>query len=266
MIKRANYNCEKGEIIMTISGIGSNSSICGNSYTSTVNKSNIKQTASKENADKAEDINRDSTTSFKNNLLKDVKDTEIKKPITSNQKTEKKFKNTRDFKDYLYDKFDCLKSKDYSVTVSPSLLSRAAGDEKTQQWLERELATIPECYQKTKACVNALGSEIQSYSTTINDDGSITTVVVTQPKVNPKAEKAEKEAEKRLEKKKEERKAEKKKFEEQATEKLEEKKEYHLTIEGKSITEVTSKLMLNISSKLSEKTSATNFSAIDVKI
>lgn len=128
------------------------------------------------------------------------------------------------------------------------------------------MAAIPECYQKTKACVNARGSEIQSYSTTINDDGSITTVVVTQPKVNPKAEKAEKEAEKRLEKKKEERKAEKKKFEEQAAEKLEEKKEYHLTIEGKSITEVTSKLMLNNSSKLSEKTSATNFSAIDVKI
>ena len=109
---------------MTISGIGSNSSICGNSYTSTVNKSNIKQTASKENADKAEDINRDSTTSSKNNLLKDVKDTEIKKPITSYTKIVKKA--------------DCEKdstgTKESNVTTSTvELKTSTAGVTKTEQ-------------------------------------------------------------------------------------------------------------------------------------
>ena len=46
------------------------------------------------------------------------------------QKSEKLYSNSREYKDYLTDKYECLTSKDYSLAINSSFLSEAAGDEK----------------------------------------------------------------------------------------------------------------------------------------
>ena len=51
-------------------------------------------------------------------------------------KTGRTYKNAHEYKNYLTQKYDCLRSRDYSVNINSSLLSKAMGDEKTKQWLE----------------------------------------------------------------------------------------------------------------------------------
>ena len=51
-------------------------------------------------------------------------------------KTGRTYKNAHEYKNYLTQKYDCLRSKDYSVNINSSLLSEVMGDEKTKQWLE----------------------------------------------------------------------------------------------------------------------------------
>ena len=45
-------------------------------------------------------------------------------------KTGRTYKNAHEYKNYLTQKYDCLRSKDYSVNINSSLLSEAMGDEK----------------------------------------------------------------------------------------------------------------------------------------
>ena len=40
------------------------------------------------------------------------------------------YKNAHEYKNYLTQKYDCLRSRDYSVNINSSLLSKAMGDEK----------------------------------------------------------------------------------------------------------------------------------------
>lgn len=50
---------------------------------------------------------------------------------------------------YLIDKYSCLQgSKDSSVSIVPDLLSKAATDIKTDQWLEENLKLIPDIMNK----------------------------------------------------------------------------------------------------------------------
>ena len=58
-------------------------------------------------------------------------------------KTGRTYKNAHEYKNYLTQKYDCLRSRDYSVNINSSLLSKAMGDEKTKQWLEYNLSLIP---------------------------------------------------------------------------------------------------------------------------
>ena len=57
-------------------------------------------------------------------------------------KTGRTYKNAHEYKNYLTQKYDCLRSRDYSVNINSSLLSEAMGDEKTKQWLEYNLSLI----------------------------------------------------------------------------------------------------------------------------
>ena len=45
-------------------------------------------------------------------------------------KTGRTYKNAHEYKNYLTQKYDCLRSRDYSVNINSSLLSKAMGDEK----------------------------------------------------------------------------------------------------------------------------------------
>ena len=128
-------------------------------------------------------------------------------------KTGRKYKNAHEYKNYLTQKYDCLRSRDYSVNINSSLLSKAMGDEKTKQWLEYNLSLIPKTIEQSRAYVAARGAKILSYSITIDGYDSMSSVMCTQDEVDPGTEKARKELEERLEKRKEEKRAEEKKTE-----------------------------------------------------
>ena len=85
-------------------------------------------------------------------------------------------------------------------TNNNSILSEAVGDEKKAEWLEYNLALIPETVEKTKAQVAARGAKILSYNITINGYDSMTAELCTQVEANPGTEKVRKELEERLEK------------------------------------------------------------------
>lgn len=63
-------------------------------------------------------------------------------------KTGRTYKNAHEYKNYLTQKYECLRSRDYSVNINSSLLSKAMGDEKTKQWLEYNLSLIPKTILK----------------------------------------------------------------------------------------------------------------------
>ena len=128
-------------------------------------------------------------------------------------KTGRTYKNAHEYKNYLTQKYECLRSRDYSVNINSSLLSKAMGDEKTKQWLEYNLSLIPKTIEQSRAYVAARGAKILSYSITINGYDSMSSVMCTQDEVDPGTEKERKELEERLEKRKEEKRAEEKKTE-----------------------------------------------------
>lgn len=160
-------------------------------------------------------------------------------------KTGRTYKNAHEYKNYLTQKYDCLRSRDYSVNINSSLLSKAMGDEKTKQWLEYNLSLIPKTIEQSRAYVAARGAKILSYSITINGYDSMSSVMCTQDEVDPGTEKARKELEERLEKRKEEKRAE----EEKAAEKRAEKRaaeeariesgEYTISATGTNVKAVT---------------------------
>ena len=155
------------------------------------------------------------------------------------------YKNAHEYKNYLTQKYDCLRSRDYSVNINSSLLSEAMGDEKTKQWLEYNLSLIPESIEKLKAAQSARGCKVLSVTDTINGYDSITEEVLVTDEVDPGTEKARKELEERLEKRKEEKRAE----EEKAAEKRAEKRaaeeariesgEYTISATGTNVKAVT---------------------------
>ena len=132
------------------------------------------------------------------------------------QKTEKSVSNPEAYRQHLTEKYDCLKSKDYTVTINASLLNQATGDEEKAAWLEENLALIPEIVENTRAKIEAGGGRMLSCGITIDGYDSMTMIVCAQSEAATGTEKAgetwldtlqkkttEKTAEKRAEKRKE---------------------------------------------------------------
>ncbi len=147
------------------------------------------------------------------------------KNATEQQTAEKTYSNTREYSNYLTEKYKCLKSTEYSVEINSSLLSKALGDEKTSEWLEYNLALIPNIADNFKSAAAANGSKILSCNISINGYDDITTEMVGQFEADPGTEKTREELRERIkkireEKKEEEKKAEEKRQEDKTSEKL----------------------------------------------
>ena len=166
-------------------------------------------------------------------------------------KTGRTYKNAHEYKNYLTQKYDCLRSRDYSVNINSSLLSEAMGDEKTKQWLEYNLSLIPKTIEQSRAYVVARGAKILSYSITINGYDSMSSVMCTQDEVDPGTEKARKELEERLEKQR----AEKQEQEEQ---------QYNLKIDGKDVADLTVKMVELVGTSTSTGVTENGVSTFDV--
>ena len=147
------------------------------------------------------------------------------KNATEQQTAEKTYSNTREYSNYLTEKYKCLKSTEYSVEINSSLLSKALGDEKTSEWLEYNLALIPNVADNFKSAAAANGSKILSCNISINGYDDITTEMAGRFEADPGTEKTREELRERIkkireEKKDEEEKAEEKRQEDEASEKL----------------------------------------------
>ena len=147
------------------------------------------------------------------------------KNATEQQTAEKTYSNTREYSNYLTEKYKCLKSTEYSVEINSSLLSKALGDEKTSEWLEYNLALIPNVADNFKSAAAANGSKILSCNISINGYDDITTEMAGRFEADPGTEKTREELQERIkkireEKKEEEKKAEEKRQEDKALEKL----------------------------------------------
>lgn len=182
--------------------------------------------------------------------VKQKESAEIDK-ISAEKTQSKTYGSARDFKKYLTEKYDCLRSKEYDVKINSSLLSKAMGDEKTKEWLEENLSAIPSAVEKTKAQVAARGAKILSYEISIDGYDSMSAQLCTQYEADPGTEKVRKELEERREKKREEKKAEEKKIAEKAEEKrLEEHRAEKKATERMTTVSVTGAGMKDVTEKV----------------
>lgn len=191
------------------------------------------------------------------NSLSDSK----KATYTTTQATEENSKthsSAREYRKYLSDKYECLKSKEYSVSINSALLSKAMGDKKTSDWLEYNLSIMPQAYEKMKSAVEARGSKILSCKTEITGYDSMETQMVTRAEVDTGVEKARKELKERIE----ERQKEKKDMEERAAKRQAEKEqeeeriakaktgEARISATGNSVESVTKSVISGISANV----------------
>lgn len=133
-------------------------------------------------------------------------------------------KTAKDELSYLTEKYECMKSKDYSVNINSSLLAKATSDEKTSEWLEYNLSLIPKVVDNIKSAAAARGAKMISCDITMNGYDSMTTEVVTQVEVDPGTEKAREELKERIKERREEKKAQEEKAAKRRAEKRAEKK------------------------------------------
>ena len=147
-------------------------------------------------------------------------------------------KTAKDELSYLTEKYECMKSKDYSVNINSSLLAKAASDEKTSEWLEYNLSLIPKVVDNIKSAAAARGAKMISCDITMNGYDSMTTEVVTQVEVDPGTEKAREELEEKIKERKEEKKAQEEKAAKRRDEKKAEEKAAEKRAEGKELTEM----------------------------
>ena len=147
-------------------------------------------------------------------------------------------KTAKDELSYLTEKYECMKSKDYSVNINSSLLAKAASDEKTSEWLEYNLSLIPKVVDNIKSAAASRGAKMISCDITMNGYDSMTTEVVTQVEADPGMQKAREELEEKIKERREEKKAQEEKAAKRRDEKKAEEKAAEKRAEGKELTEM----------------------------
>lgn len=160
------------------------------------------------------------------------------KNTTSKETTGKTCSNTREYKKYLTEKYNCLKNSGYSVAINSSLLSKALGDETISGWLEYNLSLIPKVVDHLKSSAAACGSKIISCNINFNGYDDITTDLVGQFEADLGTEKAREELKEKMKKISEEKKAEEKRTQEK---KAEEKRIIQQSYSGKSMSDIAVK-------------------------
>ena len=153
------------------------------------------------------------------------------------------YKNVREYSGYLIEKYSCLKpGNNVAVSITPGLLRKAMSDEKTGQWLERELAKAPEYIKSSQQAASARGSKLVYAAIEFGEEYSTmyTCTVSDTPGTDEDIDKwLERVKENKEKQKVSEKKAEKKAAKEKLTEQLVE--EY--TFKGTDLKSVTDKFI-----------------------
>lgn len=154
------------------------------------------------------------------------------------------YKNVREYSNYLMGKYSCLKpGNNVAVSVTSGLLRKAMSDEKTGQWLERELSKAPDYIKQTQQSLSARGSRLISCSIEFGEE--YTTMCVCGVTDTPGTDKdIDKWLERIEENKEKQKKAEKK----AAEEKLTEQRMEEYTFKGADLKSVTDSFIKKMSS------------------
>ncbi|SFK44833.1 hypothetical protein SAMN05216390_101148 [Lachnospiraceae bacterium KH1T2] len=164
----------------------------------------------------------------------------------------RKSTNVKEYSNYLTQKFGCLTpGKNAAVSVTSGLLRKAMSDEKTGEWLERELSKVPDYIEAGQKSSIAHGGTLKSVFIEFGEEYStMTTIGVfgdegsTDPELDKWLEKIkeksmeQKEAEKRLEQKQKEQKQKEQKMEEAS---------FNMEFRGKDLEDMTKQFILKMS-------------------
>ena len=169
------------------------------------------------------------------------------------------YKNVREYSNYLMGKYSCFTpGKNVAVSVTPGMLRKAMGDEKTGQWLERELSKAPDYIKQAQQSLSARGSRLISCSIEFGEE--YTTMCVCGVTDTPGTDE---DIDKWLEKVKENKEKQKKAEKKAAEEKLAEQRMEEYTFKGSDLKSVTDSFIAKMSSLSSTMCSVTGF---DMKI
>ena len=160
------------------------------------------------------------------------------------------YKNVREYSNYLTDKYSCLKlGKNVAVSVTSGLLRKAMSDEKTGQWLERELSKAPDYIKQAQQSASARGSRLISCSIEFGEE--YTTMCVCTVTDTPGTDEDIDKWLERIKENKEKQKEEEKKLTEQRMQ------EY--TFKGEDLKTITDNFIIKMSSLSTTMSSITGF-------
>jgi len=165
------------------------------------------------------------------------------------------YKNVREYSNYLMGKYSCLKpGNNVAVSVTSGLLRKAMSDEKTSQWLERELSKAPDYIKQAQQSASARGWRLVSCSIEFGEEYTTmyTCTVTDTPGTDEDIDKWLERIEENKEKQK---KAEKK----AAEEKLTEQRMEEYTFKGADLKSVTDSFIKKMSSLSTTMSSITGF-------
>lgn len=179
----------------------------------------------------------------------------IKNSYKNNTSKAGGYKNVREYSNYLMGKYSCLKpGNNVAVSVTSGLLRKAMSDEKTGQWLERELTKAPDYIKSTQQSASARGSRLIFAS--IEFDEEYTTMYTCTVSDTPgRDEDVDKWLERVKENKEKQKKAEKK----AAEEKLTDQRMEEYTFKGADLKSVTNSFIAKMSSLSSTMNSVLGF-------
>ena len=158
------------------------------------------------------------------------------------------YKNVREYSDYLMGKYSCLKpGNNVAVAVTPGLLRKAMGDEKTAKWLEKELSKAPDYIRDAQRSASARGSRLLSVSIEFGEEYTTmyTCTVTDTPGTD---EDIDKWLEKVKENKEKQKKTEKKAEEKLAQEKVTGQRMEEYTFKGSDLKSATDSFIAKMSS------------------
>ena len=158
----------------------------------------------------------------------------------------RKYSNVKEYSNYLTQKFGCLTpGKSASVSVTGGLLRKAMSDEKTGEWLERELSKVPDYIEAAQKSSIAHGGTLKSVSIEFGEEYSTMTTVVVTDGGGTDSE-IDKWLEKIKEKREEQKAADKKVEKKQAEQRLEETSST-TEFRGKDLEDLTNQFTMKLS-------------------
>ena len=169
------------------------------------------------------------------------------------------YKNVREYSNYLMGKYSCLKpGNNVAVSITPGLLRKAMSDEKTGQWLERELSKAPDYIKSSQQAASARGSRLVYAAIEFGEEYS-TMYTCTVTDTPGRDEDIDKWLERVKENKEKQKAAEKKAEKKAAEEKMTEQRMEEYTFKGADLKSVTDSFIAKMSSLSSTMSSVSGF-------